>query len=89
MVATGQGNGYSVVLFTRPFDTGDGYGDEILTKKINLEYCLAMYTLSPYINTANTEEEIHNFLYCFNPNIDLYMDAIALSLFLLSMVICV
>ena len=38
---------YSVVLIRRLYDTGDENGDEVITQKLNQEYCLVLYTLKP------------------------------------------
>lgn len=66
-----QGMGYSLAFFTRPFNTGDSYGDETLTKKINQKYSLALYTSSPTSDADFKAKKLHNYLYMFNPNLNL------------------
>lgn len=70
-VSSRQRVGCSLVLFTRPFQTGDTYGDETLTKKINQDYCLALYTLSPSNDQQVQAKSIHNYLFSFNPDLNL------------------
>ena len=46
-VSVEQREKYSVVLIRRLYDTGDENGDEVITQKLNQEYCLVLYTLKP------------------------------------------
>lgn len=55
----------------RLYETKDQNGDEAITSKLNQEFCLALNTRKPAEPLSIQNSEIHNYLKCITPNIEL------------------
>lgn len=71
VISSEQSVGYSVILIKRPYDTHDKNGDEVITIKLNQQFCLALYTKSPTKAISIESSPIHNYLKCITPDIGL------------------
>lgn len=73
-VSSEQRDKHSVVLVRRLYDTQDKEGDEVITAKLNQQFCLVLYNRRPGDSIAIQNSEIHNYMKCMSPDIGLMGD---------------
>lgn len=74
---------YAAAGVYRKYNTGDTYGDEILRKKINFNWCYAVAYSTSTIPIQPTDKIKHNFVNCWIPNVVVWESSEVLSLLLL------
>jgi hypothetical protein len=82
VVSSEQNTGYSILIMKRLYDTNDKNGDEVITIKLNQQFCLALFTLSPNQSVPISTSAMHNYLKCIDPNIGLHFHHLKFTILL-------